>query len=201
MAGISARPSWAPHDLLLAFDEDGVTAITEGRYRAWDALNRRYGVSQIDTHRLEKRGAVALTFVARYNMPLIAEEYAKLPNTLYADTQWWVAMGTTYVFSIHRTKHLYVFDAGTGDCPAGCIDHTYWGFAVDVKGKVTVLARGQESTWRDRAAWLRSSAPAGDGCSVTLMVRRQMSLSCWFAIDSPVLRGQDAQNPNLVIGR
>ena len=84
-AGISARPSWVPDDLLLAFDEDGVSAITEGRYQAWDVLNRRYGVSQIDTHRLKKRGAVALTFAGRYNVPLLAEEYARLPKIRYAE--------------------------------------------------------------------------------------------------------------------
>ena len=100
VGSISARPSWAPHDLLLAFDEDGVAAITEGRYRAWDALNGRYGVAQIDTHRLKKRGAVALTFAGRYNVPLLAEEYARLPKYGMQNPTTWRGMGTTFVFSL-----------------------------------------------------------------------------------------------------
>jgi hypothetical protein len=155
-AGISARPSWAPDDLLLAFDEDGVTAITEGRYRAWDVLNRRYGVSQIDTHRLEKRGAVALTFAGRYNMPLLAEEYARLPNIRYAEPNYMMGDGDDVCLLIDRTKHFYVFDAGSGDCPAGCINHTYWGFASDVKGQITVLGTWERRLGDTEPGWLQA---------------------------------------------
>ena len=112
---------------------------------------RAYGVAQIDTHRLEKRGAVALTFAGRYNMPLVAEEYARLPNIRYAEPNYMAGDGDDVCLLIDGTKHLYVFDAGSGDCPAGCIDHTYWGFAVDVKGQSHGAGHVGKTTRRYRA--------------------------------------------------
>lgn len=37
---------------------------------------------------------------------------------------------------------LFIFDAGSGDCPSGCIDHTYWGFSTDAAGNITYLGTG-----------------------------------------------------------
>ena len=57
---------------------------------------------------------------------------------------------------IDRTKHFYVFDAGSGDCPAGCIDHTYWGFAIDVKGQITVLGTWERRLGDTEPGWLQA---------------------------------------------
>ncbi len=57
--------------------------------------------------------------------------------------QWFIANDKTY---------SYVFDQGSGDCPAGCINHDYKGFQTDGQpGGITSL--GAFSNQSPAPAW------------------------------------------------
>jgi hypothetical protein len=151
-ADIAAIPSWSLQNLILGFDDAGRVAVQEGIYTAWDVLNNSYGVTQISL--LGSAGAVAITFAGRYNMPLLAGEYAKLSHVQYAEPDYIVGDGNDVCLSIDGETHFFIFDAGSGDCPAGCIQHTYWAFAATVDSGITVLGTWDNSSGNAQPPWL-----------------------------------------------
>ncbi len=148
--GIEARPSWVPEDLILIFDDEGKAAVAAGTYTAWDCLNARYGMTAITQHSF----FVVLRFAHRFNAPVLAAVYGMLPHVTSVSADGAFGDGNDVCVAIDGDRYHYVFDAGSGDCLSGCIDHTYWGFTTSgPSGAVTHLG-----TWSrgegDRPPWL-----------------------------------------------
>lgn len=126
--GISAMVSWAPDDLLMGFDAEGLSAVQAGTYTDWNCANTYYDLLGKEAH----PSFVLLHFDHLFNAPLLASEYAKFSHVDYAEPNGIIGDGNDVCVSIENdTKYNYVFDAGSGDCPAGCISHQYWGFSTE----------------------------------------------------------------------
>jgi hypothetical protein len=154
VAQLVARPSWIPENILMGFDKQGAAAVRRGFYDAWDALNMLFGLAEIEIF----DEFVALTFEGRFYGPLVAEEYARLPNVRYAEPNFTVGDGNDVCLEIDGDTHSFVFVQGDGDCLAGCIEHAYWGFAVDAAGQITVLGTWIEDYENPMPEWLEQLA-------------------------------------------
>jgi hypothetical protein len=143
VAGIQAMPSWAPHDLLVGMDEGGLAAVQASSYIDWKCPNELYGVKSIDVH----SSFVILELKGRFFIPLLEGEYASLPHVTYAEPNSVLGDGNDVCVSLDSATYSYIFDAGSGDCEAGCINHTYWGFSTDANGMITILG-----SWSAKAA-------------------------------------------------
>jgi len=175
VASIKALPAWHLQTLLIGFDDPGWAAVQGGTYTAWNALNNVYGVTKIDASYLAPNKVVVLTFAGTYNMPLLAPEYAKLPNVLYAEPNGIVGDGSDVCLSIDGDSHFFIFDAASGDCPAGCTQHTYWGFVVTANSEITELGTWDDSTAAAEPAWL--SDPPAPACTKWLGYSRTFGTS------------------------
>lgn len=130
MAEIVAQPSWDVNRLDFRFDEDGARALVEGTYDAWDCLNAHYGVTRIDLSRTEAVGTASIHFPARLNIEALILDYMDLPSLVIASAMSRLGDGNDVCVLAQGDAHLYIFDRGSGDCPAGCIRHAYQGFMV-----------------------------------------------------------------------
>lgn len=124
---ISAMEGWVPGELLMGFDDIGFAAVKDGTYTDWDCANAHYGFTGANA----KSFYVLVSFDHRFNVPLLANEYAQLPHVEYAEPNGFAGDGNDVCVSIDKEKYSYVFDAGSGDCPAGCIQHVYWGYSTE----------------------------------------------------------------------
>jgi hypothetical protein len=152
VSGIQAMPSWAPHHVLVGMDEDGIAAVQAGSYTDWKCPNELYGVKSIDVHSF----FVILELKGRFFIPLLQGEYASLPHVTYAEPDGVIGDGNDVCVSIDSATYSYIFDAGSGDCQAGCINHTYWGFSTDENGTITVL--GSSSNQNPPPPWFTALA-------------------------------------------
>ena len=64
-----------------------------------------------------------LTLKGLYNLELLASLYAQLPGIVNVESNSFGGDGSTICARRAGTEIEYVFDRGSGDCPAGCIDH------------------------------------------------------------------------------
>ena len=165
VTNIKARPSWVLQEMLIAFDDAGWAAVQEGTYTAWNDLNSTYGVTKIEASIPASRKSVILTFAGRYNIPLLAPEYAKLPNVRFAEQNGVMGDGPDVCMAIgDGDDHFFIFDAASGfDCPAGCTENVYWGFAAAPDGGITGLGTWDDNTAAVEPAWL--SDPLAPACT------------------------------------
>jgi hypothetical protein len=148
---ITAMPSWVPEQVGLLFDAAGLAAVQNGTYTAWDCPNAWYGLKD----KMVVPSLVVLTFHHRFHAELLAKEYAMLPNVKSASPNGQVGDGNDVCVSFDQETYNYVFDAGSGDCEAGCINHTYWGFTT--KGTpVTITPLGTFSTPAPQPDWFKA---------------------------------------------
>ena len=124
---ITAMVSWVPNQLLMGFDAEGMSTVQAGTYTDWDCANTYYGFLGKEVH----PSVIQLHFDHLFNAPLLASEYSMLPHVDYAERNGIIGDGNDVCVPIENdTKYNYIFDAGSGDCPAGCISHQYWGFSI-----------------------------------------------------------------------
>jgi hypothetical protein len=143
---IFATPLWSVRSLLLGLDEPTFAKVSDGTYQPWDVANATYGVVKVAVLSTDP-AIVALWFSGTYNAPLLAGEYATLPGVKYAEPNYIGGDGSDICLCIDGETHTYVFQTGFGDCMAGCISHTYWGFRVRTElGTTTIETLGSWST-------------------------------------------------------
>lgn len=156
VANIKAMPKWSPNSLVIGFDSEGIPAVREKTYTGWDCPNGLYGMTQIDDGMLSFIGAVVLSFKGRFNMPALASEYTSLPNVLYAEPNYFVGDGNDICLSVDDQTYSYVFDAGFGDCPSGCISHVFHVFTTDYSGHITELGTWERIYGNSPPSWLEN---------------------------------------------
>ncbi len=157
VAGIYAMPSWSMTSILGSLEDDAYAAYQSQSYTAWNELNKRFGLTRVEILS-EDLGIFALRFSAHYNAPLLAVEYAAVPGLRYAEPNFVGGDGDDVCLCFDGDAHVYVFDQGTGDCPAGCIEHTYWGVRVRVEGATAAiepLGRWEADYVGEKPEWLQ----------------------------------------------
>jgi hypothetical protein len=128
---IHTVPPWGIDRIELSFDPGAKAALGDGSYTAWNCQNAWYSVEKKDIASAFDQTYVTLTFSHRYNTTLLAKDYASLPYVMSADPSHIVGESSTICVSFDQNLSSYIFVAGSGDCQAGCINHTYWGFTSD----------------------------------------------------------------------
>jgi len=134
--GIEARASWDPSALLIGFDAAGKAMVDAGTYDDWTCPNALYGLTSAT---FAFSGYYVLEFSHRMNPLLLATAYTHLPHVTNAGPNAIFGDGDDVCAAIGGSTYTYVFDSGSGDCPAGCISHTYWGFKTSASGGITSL--------------------------------------------------------------
>lgn len=152
---IRAVASWVPDEILMGFDAEGLSTVQAGMYTDWDCANTHYDFLGKEVH----TSFVLLHFDHLFNAPFLASEYAMFSHVDYAEPNGIIGDGNDVCVSIENdTKYNYIFDAGSGDCPAGCISHQYWGFSTG-GDPVMLTALGTYVTGQGNPpAWLTALA-------------------------------------------
>lgn len=122
--GVGYRGLFAGDRLVLGVDANTQGNISAGVYDDWDCANDWYGLVSSSVH----SGFVVLTFDGIFDVEALATEYETLPGVTYAEPDSLMGDGSTVCATEDGTTFHYVFDIGSGDCPAGCIDHDYYYF-------------------------------------------------------------------------
>lgn len=148
LAGVKAMAS-PPDQLLVGLDEPGKALAEAGEYTGWDCPNERYGVVDIEVASFY----TLLKLSGRVDIIQLAAEYATLPNVDYAEPNFLAGDGNDVCAAVAADgEYRYVFDMGSGDCPAGCINHAYRAFSSTPLGDIT-----------DLGEWSNGPPPASAG--------------------------------------
>lgn len=138
VSDIRVAPLAAPGSLLLAFDDVGFAMVTAGTYHGWDCANAYYDVSP-DWFRSEVQKLAGVETPHRLAPKQLAAVYSSLPHITGVHLNARMGGSSTIQLVIDGDFYRYTFDRGSGDCPAGCIDHEYTRFVSDGEGDVRVV--------------------------------------------------------------
>jgi hypothetical protein len=152
---IGFRPT-AGQGLIVRGDEDTISGMEAGEYDAWDCLNERFRAKSMmfGTDIMGVPNRVRIEFDGIYRIDLLAERYARLPGIEDAAEEYLVGDGSTICLTKGESEWHYVVDQGTGDCPAGCIDHDYSYFISTEDGAITPSGSWAERSGEPAPAWI-----------------------------------------------
>jgi len=155
VAGIGPFSSMSSNSIILGLSAAGYQSYQSGTYTAWDCPNQAYGMTQI-----QDVGSLQYVTIAfgqkRYNTPLLAAEYASLPEVTSVEPNMLVGDGPDVCLEVQGDTHFYIFDKAGGDCPAGCTEHAYYGFEVSAAGQVKSLGTFDPALPTPEPAWFTS---------------------------------------------
>jgi hypothetical protein len=135
--------------------------IEAGTYHAWDCLNATYGAkAPFEIIRLgsSPTAFLYLELEGIYAMDQLAKEYAKLPGVTGADGNAVGGDGPTICATGGPSTWHLVFDAASGDCPAGCIDHAFRHFTTEPDGAIAEVASWNSKSGTPRPVWVTELA-------------------------------------------
>ncbi|WP_438011759.1 hypothetical protein WME89_25820 [Sorangium sp. So ce321] len=133
---LRAAPDWS-NSLLVRLNGGARESVRNNNAVA--CLNRVYNAKAMRPLVDDMPELVVIEFKGRYNIPVLAREYARQPGVSYAEPDSRVGDGDDVCLSIAGDRYHYIFDEGAGDCPAGCTSHTYWGFSTTPDGTIQPL--------------------------------------------------------------
>ena len=93
-----------------------------------------------------------------YAVDILAPEYGRLPGVTNTDGDNVDGDGPTICVTSGPDTWHYVFDAASGDCPAGCIDHAYSHFTTSTVGTVVQLETWSSASGGSAPAWVSQYA-------------------------------------------
>lgn len=129
---ISFRPPWVPGSIIIGFNKSTAEKIKNGEYHAWDELNNKYQVTEMDTiYFLSGSAAVAIHCKGRLHPLRLMEVYRNLPGKTYIEPNGYVGDSPNIYSRQTQNGITYLFRHGWGDCPSGCIYSEYWYFSFD----------------------------------------------------------------------
>jgi len=132
LLGIVAVPNTMPGNVLLSLDETGFASAVAGEYTAWNCLNAQFGAEVL---LMPFVSAVSIQSPYFVNAKKMASLYAQLPHVTNTHPNGRLGDSSDICLSVDGDLYLYIFKHGSGDCPAGCIENTYWGFLTESSGR------------------------------------------------------------------
>jgi hypothetical protein len=159
LKGIRFYPAGDGRTLMLAVSAETLSEMQRGDYHSWDCLNATYYAKEPFTYSTGGAPAsVTLELRGIYAIALLAADYARLPGVMSATPGVGGGDGPTICVTPTSDTWHYVFDAASGDCPGGCIDHAYSYFTTEPAGDVKAV-----DTWSTQAglpapAWVATYA-------------------------------------------
>jgi hypothetical protein len=150
VADITPFPRANASSISVSFDADTLDDVALGTYTGWDCPNELYGFA--DSGPPSTSGVVRVRFEGRYDPSLLASEYEDLPGVTDAWESVTVGDGNDIMLDPEGETYHWIFVTGSGDCPAGCINHEYWGFTTTASGAITYHGSTVDSSLDQ--AWL-----------------------------------------------
>jgi len=162
LVDIEASPSWPPSSIVVSLDEEGAAAYDAGTYHGWDCPNALYDVTETDDSGLF--GSIIVQFDGLYDVRQVIEDYIVLEHVVDAEPDVIGGDSSDVCLSIDGDVHTYIFDDARGDCPAGCTEHLFSGFTVDLDGTITALGSFDPADPVPAPAWYEDA----DSCTMWL---------------------------------
>ena len=132
---LSYRPPWVPGRIIIGVDTTTNRMIKEDSYRAWDALNLKYQISEIKTTSFDTPNPwVVLSFDGILHPRHLATLYADLSGVKYAEPDGYAGDSPNIYPRSTPSGLTYLFRDAWGDCPSGCIYNKYWYFIITPTG-------------------------------------------------------------------
>lgn len=159
VASISPRAHASVSDIRLILDRPYADQVVAGSYTAWDCLNDLYGLTSVTPP--NGINLVTLSFAGRFHPTLLGDEYRMLLGVLYAGELGTPGDGDDIWIDSRGDAYHWIFSVGSGDCPSGCINHSYWGFTTNADGDITYQGSSADDsldqdwfdTYRDRSSF------------------------------------------------
>lgn len=153
---ITFVPPWVAGCIIISFNDTTAQKVANGEYYAWNKLNIRYEVTEIDTSLVDSIGFAVLWFKGRLHPLPLAELYGVLPGVRYTDPNGRLGDSPNVYPRQTGDGITYLFRDAWGDCPAGCIYSEYWYFVFEGNQPVFIghWARHEnpeEPAWWDEA--------------------------------------------------
>jgi len=131
---IEFHPQYAPSQLIVGFTPEAAAKIDDGgfgRLPEVQELNRRFGLTDFArSYGWDYSHWAVLTFSGCWNPERLGEIYSQLHDIEWAEPNWRVGdWSNAYPWTIEGGMS-YLFREASGDCPAGCINSTFWYFRV-----------------------------------------------------------------------
>jgi hypothetical protein len=161
LATISYFPTYDGKTVDLTVDVDTAERMKSGTYTPWNCLNTRLGAVMPFEYIRIGNADNEFVFVGVkgiYAVDILAPEYGRLPGVTNTDGDNVDGDGPTICVTSGPDTWHYVFDAASGDCPAGCIDHAYSHFTTSTVGTVVQLETWSSASGGSAPAWVSQYA-------------------------------------------
>jgi hypothetical protein len=167
VAGIRARASWVVESpFTLRVDGETIAAIRAGTFHGWDCANGRFGMTgwrelanpySIPTIALELGGR-------RLDYERLYAEYSLIAG-VSKEKMWdaWDGDGDDICALANGAELSYVLKHGAGDCPSGCTENAYWGFASNDGASPVELGSWDDTSGTPPPAWFTQRREACRG--------------------------------------
>lgn len=153
-ASVRHRAPYAGDQVLVVPDAATLAQIQAGTYTGWACPNDAYA-PEIAV----QSSYVLLTFPGTFDVPALAAEYAALPGIDSAEPNHLIGGGSTVCATVLSQRFTYFqFDFGSGDCPAGCIEHDYELYLLDDDGNIDLDKQWSNTDGTERPAWVDTYA-------------------------------------------
>jgi hypothetical protein len=169
LADIGYRSGYAGMSLYIQVSNIGAQSIAAGDYTAWDCLNDAYRAGTPRLSDLSGTHAAHLELGGVFNLALVAELYAELPEVILSEPSYGAGDGSTLCAVRDGARYEYAVDRAGGDCPSGCTEHEVHGFASNAAGQVSTLGVWSSLSGDPAPAWVSEicrptrSSPDGEG--------------------------------------
>jgi hypothetical protein len=155
LRGIGFFPAGDGRTLTLGVTAEALAEMKRGDYGAWDCLNATYQPKEPFTY---STASVTLELRGIYAIALLAVDYERLPGVVFAKPGVGGGDGPTICVTPTPDTWHYIFDAASGDCPGGCIDHSYSYFTTEPRGDVKAVGTWASQAGTPAPAWVAKYA-------------------------------------------
>lgn len=128
---------WRESCILVAFDDTTGQKIDQGEYTAWDDLNTKYSIEEIEKLH-HSTYTYVLNFKGRLHSQRLVEIYRDLPGiTNIGKNRYGGDFSNIYP---KLTEHgiTYLFRHAWGDCLNGCLASEFWYFIIDERKPILI---------------------------------------------------------------
>ncbi len=150
IVGIHTFPRRSTHEILVAVEG------TAAWIRPWQQGQRLTGNPTVDNLLEQFKLDVAYRYSNNFEFAFLRSEkplntlalsrrFAGIPGVRFAEPNGFAGDGDDIEITPRPNAWELTYSVGSGDCPAGCINRTYWTFWVDGAGNVTYLGKREKN--------------------------------------------------------
>ncbi len=130
-------PRWRPGQIIVSLGPEKWEAFKNNTFQELDDLNQQYDFKEVKILS-ESTHIIILTFSPNYHPERLAEIYEQLDGIRYAEPNGIIGDGNKIYLQGNGTYN-YIFRAGWGDCPSGCIYEHLWEIHINDTDVATLI--------------------------------------------------------------